>query len=250
MPKMNDAIARIQEKIEPKKLDPTMRFQLIENIITIVEERKPLTIERIFPLDSREVLTHSGNVDLEQSQCVNSGDHCLYKCPELAGASQDSHFIYCIMPTVMSEDTTICVLSLLQRKVISMQDAEPRYKYASSLLYTKLPPYERVDAFESSDNEDDMNGRIISLSMGTKKKITQLVKDRNQCFKNTYNNAFHEGQLMDRPIVLSSDCKAHIMVHQAVASPYLLSMTLQNEFNALVSSIVCIYATPYLICLH
>jgi hypothetical protein len=221
-----------------------MQFQLVENTTTINKGRKPLQIERIFPLNS-EVLKRSkcatSKKTLEQSESIASSDYCLYGCPELTDDGQDGHFIYCIMPTVMSRDTTICVLSLLQRKVINRKDTEPRYEYASSLLYMKLPFCERVETFNSCDSEVDMDDRITSLNMIVKKKIVQLVKDRNQCFKDRHN----EGQLMDRPVTLSRDCKAHIAMYQLVAPPYLLSVALQDEFNAVASGITCICVILY-----
>jgi hypothetical protein len=55
-----DIIDVIQGMIKSKKLDPTMRFQLVENATTSNEEDpsrpdgdESLTIERIFPLDNR-----------------------------------------------------------------------------------------------------------------------------------------------------------------------------------------------------
>jgi hypothetical protein len=114
----------------------------------------------------------------------------------------------------------------------------------------KLPSQEREDAFDSSDSEDDMNDGAISLSIDVKKEIIQLVEYRNQCFKDKHNGRFREGRLMDWPITLSRDCKAHIAVYQDVTPPYLLSVSLQDEFNALVSSIACICVTFYANLLH
>jgi hypothetical protein len=51
MPK-TDVVDRVQEIIKSKQLDPTMQLQLIENTTTIGKGRKPLTIERISPLDN------------------------------------------------------------------------------------------------------------------------------------------------------------------------------------------------------
>jgi hypothetical protein len=242
-----------------------MRFQLVENTTMIGRGRVLPTIERIFPLYNREVLNYleqtkapgiadkvwkqilkesSVSVTPKQSQRVTSGGHYLYGCPDSADSNRVSHFIYCIIPTVVSRDTMICVLSLLQRKFINRKDTGPRYEYASSLLYMKLPSHDNADFIDSNN---DMNDKITSLDTDIKKKIIQLVKDQNRCFKNIYNSTFYEGRLMDRPITLSNDCKAHIAVYQSVTPPHLLTIALQDESNALVSSTACIFATPMLI---
>jgi hypothetical protein len=275
---MTNVIDNIQKKIESKKLDAKIRFQLVENISMSTHEwhvrrgmqsrddERRLTIERIFPLDNGEMLDKRRFIDVDQQRLSESSgenvaskqfqrftcnDFRLYGCSELEDDNRISHFIYCIMPEKISENMTICVLSLSQ-KVIDRKDTSPRYEYASSLLYMKLPFYKRVGNVDTSDNEYDMNGEIEPLSIDTKKKIIHLVEDRNQCFNNTHNNIFYEGQLMDRPIKLPNGYRAHVLVHQSVAPPYLLSISLQDEFNVLVSSITCICAISYanLICLH
>jgi hypothetical protein len=314
VPKAN-VTAAIQEIIEPKKLDPATRFQLVENVTTINEEEephkrrrivrllnlankrrrrlaarikrlfritketssetpeeppnttnkevKPLTIERILPLDNRELLaclektkmsdtivwhqlskSHS-NAASKQNYRVTGGNICLYRRLESADDSQVNHFIYCIMPKEISENMMVCVLSLLQRKIINRKDTEPRYEYSSSLIYMKLPSREREEAFDSHNNNRNVNDEVIPLNMGVKKEIIQLVKDRNQCFRNVYNNVFYESQLIDWPITLPDDYKAHVAAHQSVAPPYLLSITLRDEFDALVSNITCICVTLY-----
>jgi hypothetical protein len=229
------------------------------------KERKLLTIERIFPLDNRELLTYSektkrsrtfngrqqqspednGAINVsKKSHRITSGGYYLYGRPELAEDDRVGHFIYCIMPTAITKGMTICVLHLLQRKFINRKDAIPSYEYASSLLYMKLPSYEGEVDRDSLNGSDNVNNRLDPLNIGAKKKIIQLVKDRNQYFDNVHN-VFYEAQLMDRPIKLSEDCKAHITVHQSVAPPYLLSITLRDEFNPLVSSTACICTIPY-----
>jgi hypothetical protein len=267
VPKMN-AVDDIQEAIEFKQLDPTMQLQLIENA-TMTGRELP-TIERISSLDNGEVSiflkqkemslvgmmrkqlprnTRSGNATSEQSQRVTSENRYLYGSPESADGDQVRHFIYCITPTVMSRNMTICVLYLMQRKVINRKGTGPRYKYDSSLLYMKLPSYNNFGIHYRKEN---MNNIITSLDTDVKKKIIQLVKYRNQCFKDKHSSKFYDGQLMDRPITLSSNCKAHIAVHQSVVSPYLLSITLQDEPNAMVSSTngICVILYANLMYLH
>jgi hypothetical protein len=250
----------IQEMVKSKKLDSKVRLQLVENI-TSTGIRLP-TIERIFPLDNREMSfcleqkevpvtdamgkhflkgDKSWDATLKRNQRVTNENRYLYGFPESEDNNRVRHFIYCITPAVMSEDAMICVLSLLQRNIIYRKDIEPRYEYSSSLLYMKLPS--RDNTYIDSNN--DMNDKITSLDMDVKEMIIQLVKDRNRCFRNVHNNTFYEGRLMDRPIKLSDDCKAHIAVHQSISSPYLLTIALQDEFNALVSSVIYICVASY-----
>jgi hypothetical protein len=139
----------------------------------------------------------SGNVTLKQSQRVTSENRYLYGFPEPADDDLDRHFIYCITPTVMSRNITICVLYLLQRKIDDREDAGPHYEYDSSLLYMKLPSYKRVDNVEFLNSKNNMNDIIMSLDTSVKEKIIQLVNYRNQCFKDKHNGKFYDGQLMD-----------------------------------------------------
>jgi hypothetical protein len=259
MQKKGEVLSYIQKGIRHKKFKPNMRFHLVENFCVLGEEEKLLTIERISSMYSKEVLVLIEETDWEKSikrnwrqyqrrdieNAASKQDHRvitfsyrLYRHPESTDSNQFRHFIYCIMPEVASRDTTICVLYLMQRKIIDSKDTELSYEYVSSLLYMKLPSYRRIDKDGFFDNEDN----ITSLDTDLKKKIIQLVKYRNKCFKNIRNNTFHEGRLMERPVRLSSDYKAYIAVHQSVAPPYLLSVSLRDEDNNKVGSIACICA--------
>jgi hypothetical protein len=81
----------------------------------------------------------SANDASKKSHCITSDGHYLYGFPESADDSRVKNFIYCIMPKKITENMTVCVLHLLQRKIINRKYTRLRYEYASSLLYMKLP---------------------------------------------------------------------------------------------------------------
>jgi hypothetical protein len=241
---------------------PTMRIQMVGDAKEIVsgkdgmiEETRSLRIDRIYPIDDRELsdylnisklkklLNEIDTILLNKKEGSNTytdwlswNNICLYGHPKSEDDNQVNHFIYCIREKEILKDTTICVLSLLQ-KTINRKDMGSRYEYASSLFYMKLPSYEGGEAFDSANNNINAIPGETMLSMGVKKRIIQLVEYRNQCFKDMYNSTFYEGQLMDRPVKLTNNLEAHIMVHQPVFPLHLLTIMLQDEVNTVVSGI-------------